>query len=167
MGPIIPIIVVIYLVASVVGAVLQSLQNQQQKGAPRIPKAPPAPRPKAPQTVRQQQTAPPDRQPKTAPPAPAAQKPVFEHKRPQVQTANEADFGFEGFDGLNELEAAFDAAWDEAGPAAPGAKTKTAAPAKALEADVVFSGLASQLWAGVIYSEILREPRAVRPWPAR
>lgn len=188
MAPIIPVVIVfIYLIASVISAVMQALKNQGRTPPPRIPKAPPAP--PQPQTGRgpemrrpepaRQQAQPLKPAATTAPAEPAraapqqAQGPTLRpvlksgKMQPRVRGASEADFGFGGLTNGEAEDLAVDAEWDDMSPVTPQVRSGAAAAAKPAAAGPIAADLAAQLWAGVVFSEILREPRAFRPWPAR
>ena len=154
MESIVPIIVVIYLAVSVITAVMQSLKNQQRSAPPKIPKVEPISKPEQ----HGEQTA----------------EPVVMQHSPLSQTLPQplpkADLRREG-DG-------FDTDWSNDGFDDHFAKdgfgrqavrrSKTAAAVS--EVLPVFSSkepIVQRMQEAVILSEVLREPRALRPWPHR
>ena len=177
MGSLVPVIVVIYLVASVVSAVLQSTKKPPPKTMPRIPKVQPAPqRPQAgkarvlprPAAARTQQTQTAASVPTVSTAPTVKSSTLSQQSRPQTEFGRDSDYGFDSFaDWEDEADLDLDAVFDEFDSLTPRIKPRVPTAAKTIPAQTVSGDLASQMRAGFIFSEILREPRCKRPWPAR
>lgn len=158
MESIFSVIVVLYLVASVISAVVQSMKNPKRTASPRIPRVEPVAKEERPQ-------------PKADP---AAAQPVLQTQpKPQSVTQSMPDD-----DGWDDVDDGFDSDWVDDdfegefdlidGPEGI-SRTKPAAAVVSKQPEVGFDQRipAQRMREAVILSEILREPRALRPWPLR